>query len=96
MPSTSPEMIGAAQSELQTLGLRIRLRRKALGISAVRTAQNANMSRVTLHRIERGEPSVTIGAYFNVLRVLGLGLVALAVDVHQTGSSLGEHHTAAL
>lgn len=30
------------------------------------------MSRVTLHRIERGEPSVTIGAYLNALAVLGL------------------------
>lgn len=38
------------------------------------------MSRVTLHRIERGEPSVTIGAYFNALAVLGLdfGILELA------------------
>lgn len=34
------------------------------------------MSRVTWHRIEKGEPSVTIGAYLNALAVLGLQLEA--------------------
>jgi hypothetical protein len=32
------------------------------------------MSRVTLHRIERGEPSVTIGAYLGVAAALGWAL----------------------
>lgn len=32
------------------------------------------MSRVTLHRIERGEPSVTMGAYLNAMSALGLDL----------------------
>lgn len=36
------------------------------------------MSRVTLHRIERGEPSVTMGAYLNALAVLGLDFEILA------------------
>ncbi len=30
------------------------------------------MSRVTLHRIERGEPSVTMGAYLSALAAVGL------------------------
>jgi hypothetical protein len=30
------------------------------------------MSRVTLHRIERGEPSVAAGAYLNLIAALGL------------------------
>ncbi len=32
------------------------------------------MSRVTLHRVERGEPSVTMGAYLNAAEALGLEL----------------------
>ncbi len=30
------------------------------------------MSRVSVHRIEQGEPSVTMGAYLNVLAALGM------------------------
>lgn len=96
MPSTSPEMIDAARTELQALGLRIRSRRKGLGISAVRTAQTAKMSRVTLHRIERGGPSVTIGAYFNVLCALGLDLGVHVGEVCGPASSPGQHHAPAL
>lgn len=32
------------------------------------------MSRVTLHRIERGEPSVTMGAYVSAIHAVGLQL----------------------
>lgn len=32
------------------------------------------MSRVTLHRIERGEPSVTMGAYLSAIDAVGLQL----------------------
>lgn len=35
-------------------------------------AEAAGMSRVTLHRIERGEPSVTMGAYLNAIDAIGL------------------------
>lgn len=34
------------------------------------------MSRVTLHRIERGEPSVTMGAWMSAMAVLGLDVAA--------------------
>lgn len=50
----------------------IRQRRKVLGVSVVAAAEAAGMSRVTWHRIEKGEVSVTIGAWFNALAVLGL------------------------
>ena len=36
------------------------------------------MSRVTLHRIERGEPAVTMGAYLNAMAALGLEFSILA------------------
>lgn len=38
------------------------------------------MSRMTLYRIERGEPSVTMGAYMNALAALGLDVEVTASD----------------
>lgn len=55
-------------------GAAIRARRKALGLNATATAEAAGISRVTLHRIEKGEPGVAMGAYFNVANALGLVL----------------------
>lgn len=72
MPATAPKPTPAARAELIRLGQQIRARRKALGVNAVAAAESAGMSRVTLHRIENGEPSVTMGAYINAMVVLGL------------------------
>lgn len=57
---------------LMLIGKQIRTHRKALGVTAVVASASAGVSRVTLHRIERGEPSVTIGAYLNAMQALGL------------------------
>jgi transcriptional regulator with XRE-family HTH domain len=59
-------------TQRQALGSQIRAHRKGLRISAVATAEAAGISRVTLHRIEKGEASVAMGAYCRVLEVLGL------------------------
>lgn len=64
----------ACLTHLNRLGEQIRARRKTLGVNATSTAESAGISRVTLHRIEKGEPSVTMGAYLNVLAALGLPL----------------------
>jgi transcriptional regulator with XRE-family HTH domain len=58
----------------------IRAHRKRLGVNGTTTAEAAGMSRVTLYRIERGEPSVTMGAYIGALDALGLELEV--VDPH--------------
>ena len=54
------------------LGSEIRSRRKALGVSVTATAEISQVSRMTLHRIERGEASVNMAAYLRVLAALGL------------------------
>ncbi len=59
---------------LAALGGAIRARRKQLGVSATAAAEAAGLSRVTLHRIERGEPSVAMGLYQRALGALGLRL----------------------
>ncbi|MET0333469.1 MAG: helix-turn-helix domain-containing protein [Rhizobacter sp.] len=72
MPARAPTPQLAATAHLGALGQGIRAQRKALGVSAQAAAQAAGMSRVTWHRIESGEPSVTMGAYLNALGAIGL------------------------
>lgn len=77
MPSKSPETTRSIRARLIELGGRVRTRRKSLGLSAVAVAEAAGLSRVTLYRIEHGEPSVTLGAYLNVMAALDLDLQAV-------------------
>ncbi len=74
MPAKSPFATDATLARLIKLGHGIRAQRKALRINAATVAEAAGMSRVTLHRIEKGEPAVTIGAYMNALSALNLEL----------------------
>lgn len=59
-------------SLLGKMGENIKLARKRRKLTAVQVAERANISRSTLYLVEKGEASVAMGAYFNVLRVLGL------------------------
>lgn len=67
---------------LSQMGEQIKLARKRRKLTAVQVAERADISRSTLSLIEKGEPSVAMGAYFNVLRVLGLqdDFLKLAAD----------------
>ena len=76
MPSKSPINTDACAAQLQALGAQIRSQRKTLRLSATVTAEAAGVSRVTLHRIEKGEPSVTIGAWCSAMAALGMELQA--------------------
>ncbi len=74
MPSAAPRPQGRCPQRLQAIGAGIRRRRRQLGVSAIATAAAAGVSRVTLHRIETGAASVTLGALINVLDALDLSL----------------------
>jgi len=74
MPAATPPIAEAVAAKLTAIGQRIRAHRKRLGVSGTTAAEAAGMSRVTLYRIERGEPSVTMGAYIGALGALGLEL----------------------
>lgn len=72
MPSPTPPVAPAGAQRLALLGQRIRAARKRQGVSAVAASEAAGISRVTLHRIERGEPTVAVGAWVAVAGALGL------------------------
>lgn len=72
MPAPTPPVTEARAAQLQSLGLQIRARRKALGVSAVAAAEAAGISRGTLHRMEKGEPSVSAGARGHVMAALDM------------------------
>lgn len=78
MPSTAPRLAPPAEHRLAAVGRRIRARRKDLKVSATTLAEAAGMSRMTLHRIEHGEPSVTMGAYMNAIAALGMNVEVVA------------------
>jgi transcriptional regulator with XRE-family HTH domain len=59
------------------LGQALRARRKALGINTTAAAEAAGMSRVTWHRLEKGEPTVTLGSWLAAARVLDMDLPLL-------------------
>jgi len=57
---------------LAQVGENIKLARKRRSLSTIQVSERAGFNRTTLYQIEKGNPSVSMGAYFNVLRVLGL------------------------
>lgn len=74
MSQAIPAIEAQTPTALQGLGQRIAATRKRLRISATAAAEAAGVSRVTLHRIEKGEPSVGMGAWASVVQALGLHL----------------------
>jgi len=70
------------QKILEKLGENIKLARKRRGLTTIQVSDRAGIDRSTLIRIEKGDARVSLGSYFNVLRVLGLqdDVLKLAVD----------------
>ena len=87
MPAKSPELIAGVAARAVAIGSEIRERRKSLGVSATAAAEAAGMSRVTLHRVERGEPSVTLGAYLAVLDVLDMAATVHSIAEGDSGGT---------
>ena len=67
---------------LEEMGENIKLARKRRKLTAIQVAERAGIARSTLYLVEKGDASVSMGAYFNVLRVLGLqnDFLKLAAD----------------
>lgn len=75
-------VLPSVQRLLRELGENIRLARLRRKFSTTLVAERAGIARNTLRAIEHGEPSVTFGAYVNVLLCLGLekDLKLIAID----------------
>lgn len=70
------------QEIMSQLGENIKLARKRRKLTTIQVSERAGLDRTTLYQIEKGSPKVSMGAYFNVLRVLGLqtDFLKLAAD----------------
>lgn len=62
----------AARKALIKLGEDITVARKKRRISTVSMAERAFISRSTLYKVERGDPTVSMAVYATVLAILGL------------------------
>lgn len=82
MTSKKALLMPSLKKILDELGENIKLARLRRKLSAEQVAERANISRPTLLSIEKGSSGVAMGAYAQVLFVLGLekDLLKLAVD----------------
>jgi DNA-binding XRE family transcriptional regulator len=78
-----------AVSQLAEIGQLIRQHRKSFKITANAAAETAGISRVTLHRIEKDVPTVSMCAYLNVISALDLHLSA-KTDIENTANADSE------
>jgi len=62
----------ASAKEMVALGLRLKDARLRRRFSMETVCARADISRPTLYKVEKGDPSVAVGQYVQVLRVLGL------------------------
>lgn len=72
MPRTFQRPFPHVERQLRAFGQRLRDARLRRGISTVLFADRTGVSRDTLNRLEKGDPTVALGTYMRALRVLGL------------------------
>jgi DNA-binding XRE family transcriptional regulator len=93
-PSSSRKPVPVARA-LRKLGHDIRDARRRRRIPVAILAQRASISRMTLNKVEKGDPGVSLGTYATVLFTLGMAerLADVADPRHDTlGMELEEEH----
>lgn len=72
MKISSSRPFPAIEKQMAALGQRLREARLRRRISTLLFAERMNVSRDTLNRLEKGDPSIAMGTYARALRVLGI------------------------
>ena len=72
MNSKKTILLPKYQKMFEQIGENIKLARKRRKLTTQQVAERAGIHRATLYRIEKGDPAVSIGLYFNVFRVFNL------------------------
>lgn len=82
MKSKKTILLPKYQKVFEKLGESLKLARKRRKLTTGQISERAGINRTTLYRIEKGDPKVAMGSYFNVFRVLNLegDFEKLAVD----------------
>lgn len=72
MNSKKTILLPKYQKIFDGIGEDIKLARKRRKLTAEQVSERAGIHRATLYRVEKGDPAVAIGIYFNILKVLNL------------------------
>ena len=72
MNSKKAILLPKYQIVFDEIGENIKLARKRRKLTTDQVSERAGIHRSTLYRVEKGDPSVAIGIYFNIFRVLNL------------------------
>ena len=82
MTTKSKLLFPKHQKIMEQVGENIKLARKRRKLTTIQVSERAAINRSTLYQIEKGNGRVSIAAYFNTLRVLGLqdDFLKLAAD----------------
>ncbi len=59
---------------VRLLGARVRLARKRRRLTVAQLAERVGVSRVTIQKVERGDPTVSLGTAFEAATLLGVAL----------------------
>lgn len=86
--ATPHRPVHAVRRALKQLGSDLKTARLRRGLPMQVVAERASTTRQTLQRVERGEPSVSMGIYAQVMHALGL-LDELAVLAHPGTDEVG-------
>ena len=70
MRKAAYHILPGTEAVLSTMGEQIKLARLRRSLSAELTAERAGISRATLWKVEKGDPSVAMGIYAAVLHAL--------------------------